>query len=156
VAETRFLDLPAGELDGLSHRDLNGKLAGLVRDCGPDELYLPFPGDLHLDHQRVFQSALVAARPNRDGYPAAIHAYETLSETNWNAPQLTPAFQPNHFVDISRFLAAKLQAMACYQSQLATFPNERSLKALEALAVLRGATVHVSAAEAFVTIRVVT
>lgn len=40
-----------------------------------------------------------------------------------------------------------------YASQLRPFPNERSLEALEALARLRGATVHRHAAEAFVTVR---
>lgn len=155
VAYTRFLDFPAGALDGVSLRDLNGSVADLMHACTPDEVYLPFLGDLHVDHQKVFHSALVAARPNRSGFPKALFAYETLSETNWNAANLTPGFQPTLHVDISAFLNTKLEAMACYRSQLADFPHERSLKALEALAVLRGATVCLPAAEAFVIIRMV-
>ena len=155
VASTRFLDLPAAELDGMLQRDLNGRVADLVRSCAPDELYLPFVGDLHRDHQLVFQAALVAARPNGSRYPARIHAYETLSETNWNAPALTPAFVPNHFVDIGATLETKLEAMACFRSQLRSPPHERSLQALRALATLRGATVGLAAAEAFITIRTV-
>ncbi len=31
------------------------RLAELLRACAPDELYLPFLGDVHLDHQLVFQ-----------------------------------------------------------------------------------------------------
>jgi LmbE family N-acetylglucosaminyl deacetylase len=155
IRATRFLDFPAGALDGCSHRELNAGLVDCVGAWAPDEVYLPFPGDLHVDHQRVFQAGLVAVRPNRPGYPAAVYAYETLSETNWNAPFLTPSFIPNRFVDISAFLEAKLRAMACYRSQLAPFPGERSLQALEALAVLRGATVGLAAAEAFVTIRTI-
>jgi hypothetical protein len=46
--------------------------------------------------------------------------------------------------------------MALYRSQLQPAPHERSLAALRALATLRGATVGVGAAEAFVTIRTVT
>jgi LmbE family N-acetylglucosaminyl deacetylase len=153
VAATWFLDLPAAELDALAHRELNRSLDECLRACAPDELYLPFPGDLHLDHQLVFHSALVAARPCREGFPKAIYAYETLSETNWNAPFLTPSFIPNHFVDITGTVDAKLEAMALYRSQLRPGPHERSLPALRALATLRGATVGLGAAEAFIAIR---
>lgn len=155
VAETRFLDLPAAGLDSLPQRELNACLGEVLGEARPDELYIPFLGDLHLDHQAVFRAALVAARPNRTGYPRRLYAYETLSETNWNAPALTPAFQPNHFVDISLFLEAKLEAMALYRSQVRPAPSERSLQALRALATLRGATVGLGAAEAFITIRTV-
>jgi LmbE family N-acetylglucosaminyl deacetylase len=156
VAHTWYLDLPAAELDALPHRELNARIGELVRSCAPDELYLPFLGDVHLDHQLVFRSAIVAARPGRAGWPRRVYAYETLSETNWNAPFLTPSFVPNHFVDITGTLEAKLEAMALYRSQLQPAPHERSLAALRALATLRGATVGVGAAEAFVTIRTVT
>ncbi|MDR3669556.1 MAG: PIG-L family deacetylase [Holophaga sp.] len=155
VAASWFLDLPAAELDGLAHRELNRALDDLLDTCAPDELYLPFPGDLHLDHQLVFHSALVAARPGRDRSPRRIYAYETLSETNWNAPFLTPGFVPNHFVDITGTLEAKLEAMALYRSQVRPAPHERSLSALRALATLRGATVGLGAAEAFIAIRTV-
>jgi N-acetylglucosamine malate deacetylase 1 len=155
VASTSYLDLPAAELDGLPHRDLNGRVAEAIGSVAPDELYLPFLGDVHLDHQLVFRSALVAVRPCRPGWPRRVYAYETLSETNWNAPFLTPSFIPNHYVDITGTLEAKLEAMALYRSQVRPAPHERSLQALRALATLRGATVGLGAAEAFITIRTV-
>jgi LmbE family N-acetylglucosaminyl deacetylase len=154
VTRTWHLDLPAAELDGVPHRELNGRMAELLRASAPDELYLPFLGDVHLDHQLVFRSAMVAARPG-PGSPRRIYAYETLSETNWNAPNLTPAFVPSHFVDITATLEAKLEAMARYISQLRPAPHERSLAALRALAAHRGATVGLCAAEAFVAIRTI-
>ena len=156
VAATWYLDLPAAELDTLPHRELNRSLGELIGACRPEELYLPFPGDVHLDHQLVFQAGMVAVRPCRPGYPRRVYAYETLSESNWNAPFLTPGFTPNHFVDITGFLEAKLAAMACYHSQVQPPPHERSLDSLQALATLRGATVGLGAAEAFITIRTVT
>jgi hypothetical protein len=58
-------------------------------------------------------------------------------------------------VDIGPTLEDKLEAFALYRSQVMDPPHERSLEALRALAVLRGATVGLSAAEAFVTIRTV-
>lgn len=155
IASTRFLDLPAAGLDSLQHRELNGRLLNCLQELQPDELYLPFVGDLHRDHQLVFHSALVAGRPNGPVYPRRIYAYEVLSETNWNAPYLSPPFLPNHFVDIAPTLDLKLEAFALFRSQVKAPPHERSLAALRALAVLRGATVGLAAAEAFVTIRTV-
>jgi LmbE family N-acetylglucosaminyl deacetylase len=63
------------------------------------------------------------------------------------------AFVPTVFVDISEYIPIKLRAMTCYETQLKTPPHSRSLKAIEALAIYRGATVSVAAAEAFVLVR---
>ncbi|MGA9380773.1 MAG: PIG-L deacetylase family protein [Phormidium sp.] len=151
--KTQFLDLPAANLDRIPYRDINHQLVEAIRDIQPEVLYIPFNGDLHIDHQRIFSSALVAARPNRINAPSRIYAYETLSETNWNAPYLTPNFVPNVFVDISGYLEMKIEAMAIYASQIKSFPHERSPEALRALATLRGSTVGRFAAEAFVLVR---
>jgi LmbE family N-acetylglucosaminyl deacetylase len=56
-------------------------------------------------------------------------------------------------VDIAETLELKLRAMSRFESQLKSAPHERSLQALRALALLRGAAVHRRAAEAFVVIR---
>jgi N-acetylglucosamine malate deacetylase 1 len=153
VTRTHFLGLPAAELDTVPHAELNRTLGEVVDTVAPDILLLPFVGDIHLDHQLIFGSSLVAARPARHDYPSRVWAYETLSETNWNAPYLAPGFAPTLYVDIAATFERKIAAMREYASQLRPFPNERSLEALEALARLRGATVHRHAAEAFVTVR---
>lgn len=153
VRATHWEDHPAAALDTIPHATLNAAIAAIIGEIAPDTLFLPFAGDIHLDHQLVFQSALVAARPSSAAYPIRIYAYETLSETNWNAPGIAPAFCPNMFIDIAGQLEAKLAAFACYRSQTRAFPSERSPEALSALARLRGATVHRHAAEAFMLIR---
>jgi LmbE family N-acetylglucosaminyl deacetylase len=153
VDDSRFLPFPAAGLGECSHAELNAALIEVFVDVRPDVVFVPFNGDLHLDHQRIFLSALVAARPSTGFTPRLIYAYETLSETNWNAPYLTPPFVPNVYVDISEHLETKLAAMAAYASQLKAPPHERSIEALRALATLRGATVGYAAAEAFVLVR---
>lgn len=153
VKATHFMNLPAAELDGIAHTELNRALARVVAESAPDTLFVPFVGDLHLDHQLIFQSAMVAARPRGAAYPRRILAYETVSETNWSAPYLTPSFQPNVFVDIEAQLDRKLEAFAAFESQCRPFPDERSIETLRALATLRGSCVTRRAAEAFVLIR---
>ena len=153
VRETIWLGMPAAQLSETPHGELNAALHHLIRDLDPQTLLVPFVGDIHRDHQLTFLSALVAARPHQARFPAMILAYETLSETNWNAPYLSPGFLPNVFIDISDTLQVKLEAMRMFRSQLRDFPHERSAEALNALAMLRGAAVHCRAAEAFVLIR---
>jgi LmbE family N-acetylglucosaminyl deacetylase len=156
VREVIFVEgFPAARLDTIPHARLNEAMNRLLADTQPDLLFIPFNGDLHLDHRLIFDSVLVAARPIGNRPIQAIYAYETLSETNWNAPLLTPGFLPNTYFDIASFLDKKLAAMKLYQTQVKPFPHERSLEALEALARLRGATVGFRAAEAFMLIRAV-
>lgn len=153
VTRSRFLSFPAAGLDSVPHRELNAGLGEVFAEVRPDVVFIPFNGDLHTDHQLAFNSALVCSRPGSAWSPRSIYAYETLSETNWNAPYVTPSFVPNVFVDISAHLETKLTAMRQYASQLKEFPHERSIGALQALAAHRGSTVGVAAAEAFVLIR---
>lgn len=153
VRETFALDFPAASVDSVPHRELNAELKRVVHQVRPDWLFIPFPGDIHIDHQRIALSSLVAVRPSAGWSPPSTYAYETLSETNWNAPYLSPAFHPNTFVDITAHLETKVHAMQTYASQIRPFPHERSVEAVRALAMLRGSTVGRNAAEAFVLIR---
>ena len=152
VAHTHHIALPAGELDTLPQAELQRALGDVIAEVAPDLLLLPFNGDIHIDHQLVFSAGMSAARPGGRS-PARIWIYETLSESNWNAPYVTPGFFPTIHVDIEGTLERKLAAMRAYASQLRPFPSERSLEAIEALARRRGSSVHRPAAEAFVAIR---
>jgi LmbE family N-acetylglucosaminyl deacetylase len=153
VKQTYWLDQPAARLAETPHSTVNHAIDRVTKSIAPNTMIVPFVGDIHLDHQLTFLSSLVAARPHQQIFPTTILAYETLSETNWNAPYITPNFTPNVYVDIEHTLSIKLAAMRLVSSQLREAPHERSLAALQALATVRGATVHRRAAEAFVMIR---
>ncbi|RPF72709.1 PIG-L family deacetylase [Aurantiacibacter spongiae] len=153
IHATHHLDLPAAELDTLPQAELNatvGKALGAIR---PDALFVPFNGDIHADHRACFDAAMVYARPRDGDCPRLVLAYETLSETNWWAPGLTPGFLPNVTIDISGHLEAKLEAFRCFASQVKDFPDERSFETIRALAKLRGSTVFCEAGEAFALVR---
>ncbi len=153
VTGSHFLNLPAARLDTIPGAEINAALAETFAKVAPDTVYVPHSGDVHRDHQLVFQAALVCARPTSSTYPARVLAYETVSETNWHAPPTTPPFVPNVYIDISAHLERKLEACSIYTSQIQPAPHERSLEALRALATVRGHTVHVQAAEAFMLVR---
>ena len=151
--ETLFLDFPAVMLETVPRYEFNGKIGEVISKIRPDEVYIPHRGDMQLDHQMVVDAAMVALRPKYAHTVCRIYAYETLSETGWNIPNTVNEFIPNVYEDISDFLDTKIKAMEIFKSQLAEYPNARSVGAIEALARYRGSTVSVSAAEAFSLVR---
>lgn len=153
VKETIFLDFPAVMLETIPRYELNGKVAEVVQNIKPEEVYIPHRGDMQIDHQMVVDATMVAVRPRGDDYPKRVYAYETLSETGWNIPNVTNEFIPTVYENITDTYDVKVEAMSVFKSQLAPFPAARSVGAIEALAKFRGATVSVEAAEAFSLIR---
>lgn len=150
VTQLVFRELPAACLDYSPAWQVNGVVSALVEQFEPEELYIPFPFDLHRDHGAVAYGAGVAARPYTAVGVKKVLAYETLSETHLSYPYMAPAFQPNVFINISETIEDKLAAMQCYRSQLQPDHLPRSLAALRALAKLRGSHIGVDAAEGFV------
>ena len=153
VAETIFLDFPAVMLETVPRHELNGKISNLIQQLKPEEVFIPHRGDMQLDHRMVVDAVMVAVRPRGDFFPKRVYAYETLSETGWNIPNTVNEFIPTVYEDVSEFMDIKLKAMQVFESQLGTFPEARSIGAIDALARFRGATVNVRAAEAFCLIR---
>ena len=86
--------------------------------------------------------------------PKIVLAYETLSETHWNAPGIEPSFTPDFFVNISDYIELKKEALNCYKSQIENAPS-RSLEASLALSRFRGSQNGCIYAEAFKVIRIV-
>ncbi|MDO4198874.1 MAG: PIG-L deacetylase family protein [Erysipelotrichaceae bacterium] len=153
VKETIFLDFPAVMLENVPRHEFNEKISEVINSIKPDEVYIPHRGDMQIDHQMVVDAAMVALRPKYEHKVTKILAYETLSETGWNIPNTTNEFIPTVYEDISEYLNSKLEAMKIFETQLAEYPNARSIEALKALAMYRGSTVSVNAAEAFSLIR---
>lgn len=153
VKETIFLELPVVAIKDTPTIQVNAKFEEVVRRIMPNVVFIPHKGDMHIDHAEVAKAAMVAVRPIENPQLTEIYAYETLSETEWNTPTVDNAFVPNCFSDISDFIDLKLQAMACFETQIKEFPHPRSLEAIDALSKLRGSTVGVKNAESFIVIR---
>jgi N-acetylglucosamine malate deacetylase 1 len=153
VAETRFLEVPATMVSDEPVHTLNGKIGTVVREVKPHVVLSCYP-DRHVDHRVIFESVMVATRPiGEERNIELVAAYETLSETHWNAPFIEPNFVPNWVVNISDYFDTKLNALACYRSQINAFPGSRSMEAVEALAKFRGTQAGFAYGEAFQIIR---
>jgi LmbE family N-acetylglucosaminyl deacetylase len=153
VAESIFLDKPAVLLGDIPVHEFNGLIVDHVGRLAPEILLIPFY-DRHIDHRQVFDACMVAARPVGPGKDIKlVAAFETISETHWNAPHVEPNFTPNFCIDITDQMDTKLEAIACFKSQLHPFPGPRSIEALKALALFRGSQAGYGYAEAFHVIR---
>lgn len=89
-------------------------------------------------------------RPTPECSVTQIYAYEIPSATGWGTGQ---PFVPNKFVDISGYITQKRDALLAYGNEMKPSPHARSMEAIMALAVHRGNTVGLQAAEGFMVIR---
>jgi LmbE family N-acetylglucosaminyl deacetylase len=146
----KLLNLPDNRMDGLELLDVVKEIESFVNRYQPQTVMSHHASDVNIDH-RVIHDAVVTACRAQPGFPVKeLRFFEVPSSTEWRPPGGIEPFCPNLFVDISSTLEVKLRALEAYESELRPFPHPRSLKAVEALALWRGATVGVCAAEAFV------
>ena len=149
VTDVRLLGFLDQKLDTLTLTELITALEEVVKSQRPNIVYCQFGGDVNRDHQILFKALLVATRPT-ETYIDAVYAFDTASSTEWAYPQ---TFNPDTWVDISTTLDIKLEAMACYESELRAYPHPRSLEALRYRAKAWGNRKCLDAAEAFMTVR---
>jgi LmbE family N-acetylglucosaminyl deacetylase len=110
-------------------------------------------GDLNIDHRITCQSVLTACRPYPTQVVKEIYSFEIVSSTEWSSPSADDIFIPNHFVDISKTIDVKIDALKAYNQEMYDFPHSRSIENIKSLAKLRGASVGIHAVECFTVIR---
>lgn len=152
-ASVTVFDFPCTRLDSFAKGDLIAKISGIFQTVKPEVVYLPFSGDVHSDHAVAADAVMSCCKWFRNASIKRILAYETLSETEFGIRPDTLGFRANVFVDIGDFLEQKLEILQIFAGELGEFPFPRSIEALRALAMLRGATAGCQAAEAFVLLR---
>ena len=153
VRNSKFLGIPATMVRDEPIHELNKKIGSVFKTYKPNIVFIPFL-DRHIDHRVIFESSLVATRPVGIGKDIEmVAAYETISETHWNAPYIEPNFSPNLVINVSDYLTQKIEALKCYKSQISSDEGPRSLKAVHSLAQFRGSQSGFEYGEAFYVIR---
>ena len=149
VKEARTLKFPDQKLDTFTLTDVISGLEKAVEDVKPHIVYTQYGGDINRDHELLFKAMLVATRPVEE-FIEAVYAFDTASSTEWAYPR---TFVPDLWVDITPTLQTKLDAMACYESEVRDYPHPRSLKALENRSAAWGNQCCMEHAEVFMTVR---
>ena len=153
-AESVILEnFPDNRFDMVPLLDIVKRIESEIEAFHPDIIYTHHNGDLNIDHAITHRAVLTATRPTGDFAVREIYAFEIASSTDWAYGEFEEVFNPNVFLDISKTLDKKIQAMEMYESEKRTFPHPRSKESLESLARWRGAASGLKAAEAFRLIR---
>jgi len=148
-ADVRMLGYEDQTLDAVRLIDLTMEIEREMAELEPRIVYTHSAGDLNRDHQIVAQAVATACRPLPGSLMRSLYAFEVQSSTEWGS-----GFRPTMFRDVRGWpMQKKLDALACYQSEMRPFPHPRSKEAIQALAVLRGATAGLELAEAFEVVR---
>ena len=153
MTSTNCLDLPVTKIDALALGEIIEPMRAAIEAVDPDIVYLVHRGDVHSDHRVTFDAAIAVLKPFRAGARTSIYSYECTSSTNMAPPFPQNAFIPQAFGNISGYLERKLEILSLYETEIFEPPHPRSLDAVRALAQYRGASVSVTAAEAFCVIR---
>ena len=147
------LQLKTMQVDEYSMSELIGKISKVMNEVKPNIIYLPFKGDVHSDHRKIFEASYSCTKSFRYPFIKRIYTIETLSETEFAPSTKEDSFIPNVFVDISEFMDKKIEIMKVYESEIAEHPFPRSQRNLRALATLRGATAGCEYAESFMLLK---
>lgn len=149
AASVEFGGLPDNRMDGLELLDVVKIVEGFVGRFGPNLIYTHHAGDMNIDHLVTQRAVSTAMRPLPDSCFSSLLYFEVPSSTEWGGVPCGQPFVPHWFEDVSPFIERKLRALSAYQTEMRSFPHPRSYECVEALAHVRGATVGVLAAEAF-------
>jgi len=143
-------DLPDNRMDSIDLLEIVKIAEAAIVAARPSTVYTHHSGDVNVDHKRIHEAVVTACRSTPGQVVKQLMYFEVPSSTEWQTPTSASLFGPTVFINIETTLERKLQALACYASELRPFPHPRSALAVEALARWRGASAGYIAAEAFV------
>ena len=155
VHKSYFFDYLDSNFHNADHRVMVQDIEGCIRDFQPDNIFTQHPGDINTDHYWTAASCMEAFRLWQRGresiHPVSgLYLMEVQSSTDWATNPSIKKFDPNTYVEITETaLERKITALKRYDNVVRPAPHPRSVEALKALPVLRGAQAGVKLAEAF-------
>ena len=152
ISEAFRFDYPDNQLDTVSLLGLSQTIEGILKNFPAEVIYTHFGEDLNVDHRLTYEAVITACRPQQSCSVNEIYSFEVPSSTEWRA-RSAPLFNPDTFIDITKFATKKIEALECYKSEMREAPHPRSFEGIRALMSWRGATCGMDYSEAFMTIR---
>jgi len=133
----------------LEYRKTLSDIEDIVYSLKPDSVYTNNISDIHKDHRIVSETSLVACRPKLGSSVKEFYMCEIPSSTDWSFCQIEPIFIPNKYVNIGNYIDYKIKALSLYETEIYDYPDSRSLKSVENLAMYRGKQIGCYYAESF-------
>lgn len=149
IDDVTFYEFPDNRFDSVPLLEIVKTIEDEIHRIQPTTVYTHHYGDLNVDHELAARATFTATRPLAESTVERVLAYETLSSTEWAIPEPSNAFQPTSFIDISKTLDQKLDALRAYETELRDHPHPRNVANVRRNAMLWGAKSGSTAAEPF-------
>jgi len=153
VTQCHAFDFPDNRMDSLPLLEIVQQLEPIIKKFQPQRVITHHYGDLNVDHRVTHKAVMTACRPVPKSSVKELLGFEVLSSTEWATPYIHP-FIPNFFVDISEYISVKVEAAEAYALEMRDKPHSRSVESITALSALRGHSVGVCHAEAYIAYRI--
>ena len=150
-ADLVLKDFSDNAFDTVPQLRVTQTIEDVIHERNPTIVYSHSTADLSRDHRIVAEATAAATRPHPGSSVRTVLAWEVRSATEWGTER---PFRPAWFQPLSTdAVALRRQALDIYRSELRPWPHSRSLEALDAELLTRGAQIGVHAAEAFEVVR---
>ncbi len=149
ITKTHRFDFPDQRLDKHSLVDLITPIEKVVDDYKPNIVYVQFGGDINRDHSLTYEAASIALRPTAPSVEE-VYTFYTVGSTEFKTPM---QFVPNVWIDIENQIERKLEAFACYKSEVRDYPHPRSIEGVRNVAAFYGNQCCLKYAEALMLMR---
>jgi len=148
ISKPEFFNFPDNQLDRTPLLKIIKKIERKINLYKPDTIFTHYSNCLNIDHRKTFEAVNTACRPINKISVKKILSFEIPSSTDW-ALFHGKNFQPNYYIDISKFLNEKINLIKFYKDELRNYPHSRSVKSIKSLASYRGVSSGVKYAEGF-------
>ena len=152
LSKPTIMNFPDNQLDKVPLLKIIKKIETIIKKYKPNIVLTHYENCLNIDHQIAYRATITACRPLKTKSVKTILSFEVLSSTDWASFE-KKNFQPNFYINISNQIKDKLKFLSYYKSEIKKYPHSRSLKAIEALAKIRGTSSGYNFAEAFYLVR---
>lgn len=145
------LKLKPGGLDLYEEGELIEKVSNVFNEIKPNVIILPYYQDVHSDHRITFNLCYSCTKSFRYPFIKKIFMMEIPSETDFAFFEYS--FKPNYFVNISNYIDKKIEIAKIFKNEVLEHPFPRSERNIRAYGTIRGATMGVDSAEAFILVK---
>jgi LmbE family N-acetylglucosaminyl deacetylase len=146
VSRVEFGEFPDNRMDTVALLDVIKHVEQFLAETKAAIAYTHHARDLNIDHAVTARAVLTACRSLPGAAIQRVYAGEVVSSSEYGLAE--DRFQPTSYVDVSKYIQHKCDALRCYSSEIRNWPHPRSVEAVTALARLRGSEAGLEAAEA--------
>jgi LmbE family N-acetylglucosaminyl deacetylase len=143
------LNFPDNKLDSIPLLKFIKIIEKIKKKINPDIIYTHHPNDINIDHQKIYNSVIVAFRPEVENNLKEIRLVEIPSSTEYGIKKNLNFFVPNIFINSKKYYQKKIKAFNFYKNEIKKYPYSRSLNGLKNLMKSRGNQVSMEYAECF-------